>query len=72
MATQPLLASCRPSGSAAKPFAGNAARNCSPACATRGGLERILDFIFLGAGAANGYDALGHFLRAEGVGTASA
>ena len=33
-----------------------------------GGLERIMDFIFLGTGAANGYDALGHFLRAEGVG----
>ena len=28
-----------------------------------------MDFIFLGAGAANGYDALGHFLRTEGVGT---
>ena len=34
-----------------------------------GGLERILDFIFLGASTANGYDALGHFLRAEGVAT---
>ena len=29
-----------------------------------------LDFIFLGTSAANGYDALGHFLRAEGVGNA--
>ena len=27
-----------------------------------------MDFIFLGAGAANGYDQLGHFLRTEGVG----
>ncbi len=26
----------------------------------------MLDFIFLGAGTANGYDALGHFLRTEG------
>jgi hypothetical protein len=26
-----------------------------------------MDFIFLGAGSANGYDALGHFLRTEGV-----
>ena len=34
-----------------------------------GGLERIMDFIFLGAGSANGYDALGHFLRTEGLGT---
>ncbi len=29
-----------------------------------------MDFIFLGAGSANGYDALGHFLRTEGLGTA--
>ena len=28
-----------------------------------------MDFIFLGTGAANGYDQLGHFLRTEGVGT---
>ena len=27
-----------------------------------------MDFIFLGTSSANGYDALGHFLRAEGVG----
>ncbi len=30
-----------------------------------GGLERLLDFIYLGGGSINGYDALGHFLRAE-------
>ncbi len=45
-------------------------RATSPRCSTSlrntGGLERIMDFIFLGTGAANGYDALGHFLRAEG------
>ncbi len=29
-----------------------------------------MDFIFLGTSTANGYDSLGHFLRAEGVGTA--
>ena len=29
-----------------------------------------MDFIFLGAGATNGYDSLGHFLRSEAVGTA--
>jgi phospholipid/cholesterol/gamma-HCH transport system substrate-binding protein len=32
-----------------------------------GGIERLMDFIFLGAGSSNGYDALGHFLRAEPV-----
>ena len=28
-----------------------------------------MDFVFLGAGATNGYDALGHFLRTEGIAT---
>jgi hypothetical protein len=28
-----------------------------------GGLERLLDFIFLTASATNGYDSLGHYLR---------
>ena len=49
---------------------GQLLRTARAACANTGGLERLLDFIFLGAGTANGYDALGHFLRAEGVGTA--
>jgi hypothetical protein len=35
-----------------------------------GGLERLLDFIYLGTGSVNGYDALGHFLRAEIVASA--
>jgi ABC-type transporter Mla subunit MlaD len=68
VAVQPLLARLRSFGAAAKPFAGNFAALLSSLRAT-GGLERILDFTFLGAGAANGYDALGHFLRTEGVGT---
>jgi virulence factor Mce-like protein len=29
-----------------------------------GGIERIMDFFFFGAGAINGYDSFGHFLRA--------
>jgi phospholipid/cholesterol/gamma-HCH transport system substrate-binding protein len=67
--TQPLLKRLQALGGAAKPFAGNLAQLLGSLRET-GGLERLLDFIFLGAGAANGYDALGHFLRAEGVGTA--
>ena len=58
-----------PLGAAAKPFAGNVVELLTSLRDT-GGLERIMDFIFLGAGSANGYDALGHFLRAEGLGTA--
>jgi phospholipid/cholesterol/gamma-HCH transport system substrate-binding protein len=66
-AIQPLLARLAQLGKEGKPFAFNASELLSSLRST-GGLERILDFIFLGAGAANGYDALGHFLRAEAVG----
>jgi phospholipid/cholesterol/gamma-HCH transport system substrate-binding protein len=66
LATQPVLARLQSLGRAAKPLAFNASELLTSLRST-GGLERILDFIFLGAGAANGYDALGHFLRAEGV-----
>ncbi len=66
VASQPVLGRLKALGRAAKPLAFNASELLSSLRST-GGLERILDFIFLGAGASNGYDALGHFLRAEGV-----
>jgi ABC-type transporter Mla subunit MlaD len=66
---KPLLARLKSLGSAGKPFAGNAAQLLSSFRDT-GGIERLLDFIFLGTGSSNGYDALGHFLRTEGLGTA--
>jgi phospholipid/cholesterol/gamma-HCH transport system substrate-binding protein len=69
VASKPLLARLKKLGDAGQPFATNAAALLSSLRET-GGLERILDFIFMGTGSANGYDALGHFLRAEGVGTA--
>jgi len=66
VASQPLLGRLHALGSAAKPVAGNLSELLTSLRST-GGLERLLDFIFLGAGASNGYDGLGHFLRAEGV-----
>ncbi len=66
METEPLLKELKANGAAANPFATNLAGLLSSFKGT-GGLERLLDFIFLGAGASNGYDALGHFLRTEGV-----
>jgi phospholipid/cholesterol/gamma-HCH transport system substrate-binding protein len=66
---QPFLGRLQSLGNAAKPFATNFSELLS-SLRNSGGLERILDFIFLGAGSSNGYDALGHFLRSEGVGTA--
>jgi phospholipid/cholesterol/gamma-HCH transport system substrate-binding protein len=68
-AVQPLLARLGTLGKEAKPFAFNASELLTSLRDT-GGLERLLDFIFLGTGTSNGYDALGHFLRSEVVGTA--
>ncbi|HXB16960.1 MAG TPA: MlaD family protein [Solirubrobacteraceae bacterium] len=62
-----LLAQLKALGTPAKPFSENFA-SLFTSLRDTGGLERIMDFIFLGAGAANGYDQLGHFLRTEGVG----
>jgi hypothetical protein len=63
-----LLTRLKALGSAAKPFSGSLSELFTSLRNT-GGIERLLDFIFLGAGAANGYDSLGHFLRTEGVAT---
>lgn len=64
VALQPLLARLKTLGSATKPFSASLSELFT-SLRDSGGLERIMDFIFLGAGATNGYDALGHFLRAE-------
>jgi phospholipid/cholesterol/gamma-HCH transport system substrate-binding protein len=63
-AVEPLLPLAKALGKQAKPFAGNFSGLLTSVRST-GGLERLLDFIYLGAGSVNGYDALGHFLRAE-------
>jgi phospholipid/cholesterol/gamma-HCH transport system substrate-binding protein len=62
-----LLGELKALGKPVKPFSENLA-SLFTSLRDTGGLERIMDFIFLGAGAANGYDQLGHFLRTEGVG----
>jgi ABC-type transporter Mla subunit MlaD len=66
---EPLLARGKALGGVAKPFAGNFSGLLTNLKST-GGLERLLDFIYLGGGAVNGYDSLGHFLRAEIVASA--
>jgi phospholipid/cholesterol/gamma-HCH transport system substrate-binding protein len=63
-AVEPLLPLVKGLGKNAKPFAGNLSGLLTSLRST-GGLERLLDFIYLGGGSINGYDALGHFLRAE-------
>jgi phospholipid/cholesterol/gamma-HCH transport system substrate-binding protein len=66
-ATKPLLKRLQGLGGAAQPFSNSLAELLGSLRDT-GGLERLMDFIFLGTGTANGYDSLGHFLRAEAVG----
>jgi phospholipid/cholesterol/gamma-HCH transport system substrate-binding protein len=61
-----LLTRAKPLGAVGKPFAGNFSELLTSFKST-GGLERLLDFIYLGGGVENGYDSLGHFLRAEVV-----
>ena len=68
VATKPLLARLKKLGTAALPASTNL-EGLFGGFRNTGGLERLLDFIFLGTGAANGYDSLGHFLRTEGLGT---
>jgi ABC-type transporter Mla subunit MlaD len=68
-AVEPLLALAKGLGKNTKPFATNFSGLLTSLKST-GGLERLLDFIYLGAGSVNGYDALGHFLRAEIVASA--
>jgi phospholipid/cholesterol/gamma-HCH transport system substrate-binding protein len=63
-AFRPLLKQLSSFGGAALPFTKNFSE-LFESLRNTGGLERVMDFIFLGAGAANGYDALGHFLRVE-------
>ncbi len=65
---KPLLKQLKSFGGAALPFSTNFA-SLFTSLRNTGGLERLLDFIFLGTSSANGYDGLGHFLRAEGLGT---
>jgi phospholipid/cholesterol/gamma-HCH transport system substrate-binding protein len=65
--TQPLLHRIEALGGAAKPFASSLSELFASLRST-GGLERLLDFIFMGDGSVNGYDSLGHFARAVVVG----
>lgn len=67
VASQPLLHQLEGLGSAVKPFASNFSALLSSVRST-GGLERLMDFIFLGTNAANGYNSLGHFVRTVSVG----
>jgi ABC-type transporter Mla subunit MlaD len=63
-ASEPLLDRLERLGATIKPFGNNFSSLLSSLRST-GGIERLMDLLFLTAGASNGYDALGHFLRAD-------
>lgn len=63
-ASEPLLERLQALGVTAKPFAGNFSELLESLRST-GGIERLMDVLFLASGATNGYDALGHFLRTD-------
>jgi ABC-type transporter Mla subunit MlaD len=63
-ASEPLLERLETLGNSARPFASNLSTLFTNLRST-GGIERLMDFIFLTAGASNGYNSLGHFLRAD-------
>jgi phospholipid/cholesterol/gamma-HCH transport system substrate-binding protein len=65
--SQPLLHRLESLGAATKPFARSASELLTSVRST-GGIERLLDFIFMGSGSINGYDSLGHFARAVAIG----
>ncbi len=65
--TQPLLKQVEALGSATGPFA-KSFSELFASLRSSGGIERLLDFIFMGAGDVNGYDSLGHFARAVAIG----
>lgn len=67
-ASTQLLSRLETLGTSAQPFSEGFAKLLTE-FREHGGIERLMDFIFLGAGSSNGYDALGHFLRAEPVGS---
>ncbi len=62
VAAQPLLNHLQTLGSAVKPFASNFSELFTSLRST-GGIERLLDFIFMGSNSINGYNSLGHFVR---------
>jgi ABC-type transporter Mla subunit MlaD len=63
-ATEPLLDRLETLGNSATPFANNL-NSVLTSFRETGGIERLMDFLFLTAGVANGYNSLGHFLRAD-------
>jgi ABC-type transporter Mla subunit MlaD len=60
---KPIVTDVRDFASQAKPLTDNLAQLLA-SLKTTGGIERLMDFLYFQAAATNGYDSLGHYLRA--------
>lgn len=60
---KPIVTDLRSFASQAKPLTGNLEALLT-SLRTTGGIERLMDFLYFQAAATNGYDSLGHYLRA--------
>jgi ABC-type transporter Mla subunit MlaD len=60
---KPIVSDVRTFASQARPLTKNLASMLT-SLQTTGGIERLMDFLYFQAAATNGYDSLGHYLRA--------
>lgn len=60
---KPIVSDVRSFASQARPLTKNLASMLT-SLQTTGGIERLMDFLYFQAAATNGYDSLGHYLRA--------
>ena len=61
--TRPIIEDLRDLVGEARPLASNLAE-LTTSLRDSGGIERLMDYLFFQVGAINGYDTLGHYLRA--------
>ena len=66
VATLPLAQRLRAAGNAAQPTAANLQKLLS-SLQTSGGIEQLMNLLFNGAVAGNGFDSLGHYVRDESL-----
>jgi ABC-type transporter Mla subunit MlaD len=66
LATLPLAKTLSAAGTAAKPTAANLAKLLT-SLQTSGGIQQLMNLLFNGAVAGNGFDSLGHYVRDESL-----
>ena len=62
--SRPIVEDLRELGQQSKPLAANLG-DLTESLRDTGGIERLMDFLYYGVASSNGYDATGHYLRAQ-------